>query len=161
MADIQNSRPLARSTGIIVQPVRDEVILYDTARDETHLLNAVSARIWNLADGNHTVSEIAENLSQLTGEPSNPELVRFALGQLDRKGLLGGEPGSARWAGLTRREFLSKFALAAAAVPVVQTLRVPSTDQVTSCAGLGQLCNVLPCCPPYTCGFAAPICIST
>lgn len=161
MASTQISRPRARREGITVQAVKDEIILYDSAQDETHLLNQTSAIVWKLCDGTHTISEMAERVAQSTGTPSNPELVRFALSQMERKGLLADKLELGVTGTLTRRQFLSKFALAAAVMPIVQTMRVPSAQQASSCAGLGQSCANMPCCPPWTCGATAPICLGS
>lgn len=158
MASTQISHPRARREGITVQSVKDEIILYDSGKDETHLLNQTSAIVWKLCDGTHTILEMAERVGQATGTAPNPELVHFALSQMERKGLMadGFEPSLTGT--LTRRQFLTKFALAAAVVPIVQTMRVPSAQQAGSCAGFGQSCANIPCCPPWTCGFAAPVC---
>ena len=50
--------PRAKAEGLIVQELPDEVLVYDTARDEAHCLNETVAAVWKHCDGKTTVAEI-------------------------------------------------------------------------------------------------------
>jgi hypothetical protein len=141
--------PRARREGLVIQPIEDEIILYDPARDETHLLNQTAVLVWQQCDGKHTIATIAANVAQATATQVSEELVRYTLAQLQRKRLLV-EQDRLFSTPITRREFLSKFAIAAALVPVIQTIKTP-TNQAASCAGAGEPCILVPCCPGLNC----------
>ncbi|HXK58788.1 MAG TPA: PqqD family protein [Acidobacteriota bacterium] len=53
----------------------DGGVVYDTAFERIHTLNATAAYIWNLCDGTRSVSEIAEGLHQATGIHPDQALV--------------------------------------------------------------------------------------
>ena len=73
--------PQARTTGVVVEQLADEVLVYDLERDRAHCLNLAAARVWEKCDGKHSVSEIAT-------EVGNEEVTWMAVEQLSRAGLL-------------------------------------------------------------------------
>lgn len=44
--------------------VGDEILVLHTLLKQYHVLNSVAARIWQLADGEHTVAQIADILAE-------------------------------------------------------------------------------------------------
>jgi hypothetical protein len=44
--------------------VGDEILVLHTLLKQYHVLNSVAARIWQLADGEHTVTQIADTLAE-------------------------------------------------------------------------------------------------
>jgi hypothetical protein len=44
-------RPLARSAGLLVEPIGDELLVFDSERKVAHSLNDVAARVWRACDG--------------------------------------------------------------------------------------------------------------
>ncbi|MCX8042512.1 MAG: PqqD family protein [Desulfobacterota bacterium] len=47
-----------RKENITVQDLGDETLLYDSERENVHILNYTAQLIWNLCDGEHTIEEI-------------------------------------------------------------------------------------------------------
>ena len=56
-----------RRTGLIEQPVGEELLLYDEGRDEIVVLNAVARRIWEeyLVDRNRLRRDVRETLETM------------------------------------------------------------------------------------------------
>ena len=76
--------PQARTTGVVVEHLADEVLVYDLERDRAHCLNQAAARVWEKCDGSHTLPEIGE-------EVGGEEVAWIAVEQLSRAGLLEGK----------------------------------------------------------------------
>lgn len=137
MASSQN--PKARREGFIVQPMDGELLL--TNSDVTHLLNPVAASVWQKCDGHHSTAQIARQLAL------DEFTVEYALQQLHTKELLEA-PATQRFGmqRISRREFLKKGAIAAAAMPVIKTLQLPSPQNG------GSGCNC-PACTGQPCAI--------
>lgn len=133
--------PLARTEHLIVQLMDNEVILYDTATDKAHVLNATAALVWKLANGKRTVEQLTRLVARELHTQPDADLVWLALTQLSKANLLA-QPAFAvpLSAQVTRREFLQKAAMAAAVIPVVKTMSAPSVQQSASCAQIGGTC---------------------
>ncbi len=134
-------KPLAREEKLTVRELPEETLVYDLERHKAHCLNRAASLVWKHCDGRCGPAALAAVLRQelhlLAGEAD--AAARLALEQLSRRNLLE-EPvkpaaGKER---LTRREALRKMAVAAAAaLPVVMTLRSPS---VAWAQGGGKTC---------------------
>lgn len=129
-----NFVPQARREGLIAQPVEGELMLYNTRREFVHLLNPTAAQVWELCDGKRNVREIAARVSAAAGAPIDEHAVWFALKQLEQRQLVAPLAPSHPLPALTRREFLTKAALAAALIPAVRTIKTPQTDTNQSLA---------------------------
>ena len=57
-------RPHARKTGVVVEEVDGEVLVYDLARNEGHCLRDVTALVWRFADGQIPVETIIERVRE-------------------------------------------------------------------------------------------------
>jgi len=152
--------PPARRDGLLVQAIDDEVIVYDTERHTAHCLNRTAAFVWAQCDGHTPVAEVARRLARELESPIDETAVWLAVEQLGKAQLLTEAPHPRH--GLSRREVLKRLGVAAAvALPLVTTIVTPPAAQGASCAGLGQLCDSLDCCPTLECtGSVAPICLS-
>ena len=138
--------PQARREGFIVQPMAGELILHDGA--VTHLLNATAASVWQLCDGHHSVADISRALAL------PQETVLYTLQQLEHKQLLLENVSFALLSKpITRREFLKKGALAAAAIPVIKTIQLPGPQQAGSFACFYSPCTTSPECTQFPNGF--------
>ncbi len=151
--------PHVRRKYLTVQQIGDEVVLYDAARDKAHVLNPTAALVWHYCDGKRTVKEITRLVAIKTEEASPQELIWFALARLNEQELLETPvivPSNVQR--LTRREFITKFSVAAAVIPVVKTLQAPTPQQAASCEVCGPLDPF--CCPPFLCcrGGCLPYC---
>ena len=153
--------PRARVENIVSRQVQDELIIYDKVRDIATCLNSFAADVWDRCDGRSSPAAIAQALSQSRPEPVDERAVWLAVNRLSRAKLLEepikippSVPG-----GANRRELLRQLGLgAAAAVPVVLSIKSPAAAQSASCVPQGGPCNTTAdCCP----GLGLVCCAST
>lgn len=117
-------KPEARTDDVLVEKVGDELVVYDRARHEAHRLNAPAAVVWQHCDGRRTEEELARVLGDTLGGPADGDVVRFALGELDRAKLL--VPGAVAIDAISRREVLTRLRKAAYLLPVVASMVAPT-----------------------------------
>ena len=140
--------PRARRAKLVVRELADETLVYDVEGHRAHCLNRTAALVWELCDGEHTVSLMAERMGERLSAQVPEELVRLALGQLADRGLLapvdfGPEPGPAL---VSRRAMVRRLGLAAAvALPLVTSIISPTPVMAQS------PCNETSCPPGTTC----------
>jgi hypothetical protein len=111
--------PLARTDGLVVEDVGDEVLVYDQRNDQAHCLTREAAMVWRVCDGKTSADELATALEL------DPETVRLAVEQLDSCGLFDSAPIP----GVTRREATIRMAKAggvAAAAPLIYSIMAPT-----------------------------------
>ena len=153
----RQERPIARASGLVVKALPDEVLIYHLARHRAHSLNRVAAAVWRRCDGTHTLGQIAASVRGVDALPVSEEIVRYAIGQLGRAGLLLGPVVAA---GLSRRELIRRLGAAASvALPLVTSIAAPTAAQAQSvvCVEDGASCDLdLECCagacaPPAVC----------
>jgi hypothetical protein len=129
--------PIARKTGIVVQEMPDEVLVYDLNTNKAHCLNETAAKVWRSCDGKTSIAEIAANF----GKGNNEDLVWFAIDQLSESELLETQIAS-QFKGQSRREVIKKIGLASiVAVPVIASLVAPQNAlaaQSCRCVNDGQ-----------------------
>ena len=130
-----SQRPIARKSGLVVQEVPDEVLVYDLESNKAHCLNQSAAMIWKSCDGNNSVSEIAEIVAAQAGGKVTEDFVWLAIDQLSENNLLEKQITSS-FAGTSRREVIKKIGLASmVAIPVIASLVAPqSAMAAASCA---------------------------
>lgn len=124
-------RPLARTKDVLSEDVDGEALVYDTKREIVCRLNESAALVWRSCNGERTIEEIAEVVAEELGEFVDEDLVLIALDNLLDHGLLlsGYESRATVEARLSRRRFIGRVGVvgaAAAAVPVVHTMIVPT-----------------------------------
>ena len=71
-------KPLARKNEIVVQEVEGETLIYDLKANKAFNLNETSSIVWQLCDGDKTITEIAENLSNKYNSPITDDFVWLA-----------------------------------------------------------------------------------
>jgi hypothetical protein len=121
--------PLARKDKLTVRELPEETLVYDLAAHKLHCLNRPSALVWKHCDGRHDTAALAALLARELRLPSDEAdaAARLALEQLGRRGLLQEVVTPAPEEELlSRRKALRKMALAAAAIPLVMTLKSPT-----------------------------------
>jgi hypothetical protein len=122
----------ARHEAIIAKELRGEFVLYDERAQRAHELNAPAAAVWRHCDGKTSVGDLAAALAAETDLPADEEIVRLALAQLSKAGLLEGPP-DAFAAGVSRRQIIQRLGLAGAfLLPIVSTLVAPSPAMAQS-----------------------------
>ncbi len=142
--------PLARTEALLVEPIGDEVVIYDVERKEAHCLKALGALVFGNSDGRTSTVQLAELATLRLGEPVDTARVEEVLAQLDERSLIADLPIGG---GISRRDMMRRSAMAGAAAvaaPVISTILAPSAAAATSlgpcetrrcsqcCAGGGQ-----------------------
>jgi hypothetical protein len=130
-----NRKPLARSKELVVEELKDELLVYDLKSDHAHCLGVTAARVWRACDGNTSVEALAATLDL------DSDTVARSLDELAACDLL--DAGPELGAGWTRRELtvrVAKVGAAAAAVPLIVSVTAPSpaeaqTPTVEQCGG--------------------------
>ena len=143
---MQTSDPIvasAREEGLVVKDLGDEILVYDAERDRAHCLNRTVALVWKHCDGKHSVADISQLMQVELQAPVQPNVVWYALKQLDKHHLLQGSVTlPEEMDGLTRREFVRKVGIAAAvAVPIIISIAVPTPARAASCLAAGSVCS--------------------
>jgi coenzyme PQQ synthesis protein D (PqqD) len=151
---VDRQRPLARSEGLVVEAVGDEVLVYDLGSDEAHSLDAAAASIWRACDGAGTVSGISARVG-LSEAAVESTVERLAGLDLLAAGSFESSQHSRR---AVLRRGLVVGAAGIAAVPVIRSIVAPTAAQAGSpgCAGLNQSCVSATCCSPYVCCGSNP-----
>jgi hypothetical protein len=138
---MSRERPTARTAGLIVRDLGDEVVVYELESHRGHCLNRTAALVWRACDGRRTVGSIAARLGRELGVPADEGLVRYTLRKLREARLL--EPGIPEAASLTRRQLARRIGQAAL-LPAVISLLAPRPSEAATC----------PCAAPAVCGCA-------
>ena len=143
--------PLARTNGLVVQEVPNEVLVFDMETNEAHCLNETAAMVWKYCDGKTSVPQIAEILGEGKDSVSD-DLIWLAIDQLNEHKLLEKEVET-KFAGQSRREVLRKIGLASMiALPIIASMAAPrSVLAATSCACINPgACLSQTSCPSTT-----------
>ena len=121
-----------------------EMLVYNLERHRVHCLNATAVRIWKLCTGRRTVNQIAADLPMELHPRSRELVVRNAIGQLARLGLIEANDDVPK---ISRRELAKRIgigAAAAVALPLVTTIVAPTPAYAANCPGI-------PCMHPSDC----------
>jgi hypothetical protein len=135
-----NYFPKSRSKEIVVQNLNRETLVYDLVSNKALCLNETSMLIWQMCDGENSISDIVQDLSRRLKRTISEDLVRLAIDQLKKENLLeNSEEIQIELAGLSRREMIRQAGLAsAAALPVISALVAPSAAMaLSSCSNPG------------------------
>lgn len=138
--------PLARTDGLLVEGVEDELLVYDQEHDSAHRLNRTAAIVWRSCDGKHDVAALVAVLDkELGGDLADEDLVRIALDNLAERGLVDGAPQRApEETRVSRRRFIRRVGtvgVAALALPVVSSLVAPSPAAAQSLCTSSSSCT--------------------
>jgi hypothetical protein len=151
-----SQRPIARKSGLVVQEVPDELLVYDLDSNKAHCLNQSAAMVWKSCDGSNSVAEIADLVGKQAGNGVTEDFVWLAIDQLNENNLLEKEvPVDMK--GLSRREAIKKIGLASMiAVPIIASLVAPQSAMAAgSCLCTQQAqCPALPSCGSASCNCA-------
>lgn len=157
----EQTKPQARSEGLVIQELSDEVLVYDLERDKAHCLNQTAAIVWKNCDGKTNISDLAQILSKESGLPADEDVVWMALDQLGKASLLPNTiKQNERKKPITRREVMRRIGIGAVvAIPLVTSIIAPIAVQAATCLPNGQPCTTgAECCigicggSPLTCG---------
>ena len=149
--------PIARKTGIVIQEVPDELLVYDLDTNKAHCLNQTAALIWKSCDGSRSVTDIAKHVESLAGGAVSDDFVWLAIDQLNENNLLD-QALIADFNGLSRRDVIKKIGLGTmVAVPIIASLVAPSSAlaaQSCLCLNIAE-CGTQPTCPQSACSGGA------
>lgn len=133
-SQLDSLRPCARRKHLLVAELDGELLIYHEDRQLACRLNRAAAQVFQLADGEHSIDELAALVSP---GPVERELVLLALDELQEAGLL--EEGYPEREGedreLSRRRFMQRLGVAGAAaavVPVVEAFLMPTAAHAAS-----------------------------
>jgi hypothetical protein len=131
--------PLSRKDQVVVQNIDGEVLIYDLRDNKAFCLNETSAVVWQLCDGNKTVTQISKELGDKLNSPANEDLVWFAIDQLKKEKLIENSSElTSNFAGLSRREVIKRIGIGTAiALPIIASLVAPSAVFGQSCIANG------------------------
>lgn len=122
-----------RRSGLSIEPVLDEVVVFNPATNSATALNSSAALIFGLCDGEHTVEDMHDALVAAGLDDTGDDAVWLALDELAEAGLVDLLVPPAKH--LSRREILMKYSLGAAALvalPVVESITAPSVAAAAS-----------------------------
>jgi len=138
--------PRARTEGLRLESLDDDLLVYDLDRNRAHRLNATAALVWRNADGQRSVADLAEVLRQSLDDVADENLVLCSLDRLAAARLLENAPErTADAARASRREFVRKVGAVGALsllLPVVTSIAAPTRAQAQS----GRTCNTETAC---------------
>jgi hypothetical protein len=159
MSNERDFLPLARTDALVIKELQDEVLVYDLKRHKAHCLNQASAIVWQHCDGRTTVEQMASLLERELASAVDVDVVWLALTQLRRFHLLEEASPKTGIIKVTRRDLVRKYIPAALVLPLILSIPSPTAAQAASgCAGVGDSCALIQCCPPLFCAGAAQIC---
>lgn len=135
---INSQVPVARTQGLVVQEMPEEVLIYDLDTNKAHCLNDTAAFVWKSCDGKNSVADIAKMFASDKGKTVPEDLVWFAIEQLNDKKLLNDEITTS-FKGQNRREVIKKIGLASMiALPIVASLAAPTSVLATASCACGN-----------------------
>lgn len=125
--------PRALTQHLSIQAVGSELLVYDELRHLAFCLNRTSAAVFTLADGTRGVAELAAAATLRLEAPVSEDVVRFALSELVRDGLIEKASDSTVATSVSRRELVRKLGAGAVMmVPVVAMVMAPAAAQAYS-----------------------------
>lgn len=146
--------PQARRSGLIIQEVDSEVLIYDQVSNKAHCLNPTAAKVWKYCDGETTLADACSALSRDLESPVDEKLVWYAVDQFAKDQLLEKDftPPAFIISGMNRRQMVRTLGLAAVvAVPLVTSIVAPTPAQAATCFPPGTPCNGSGQCCSSTC----------
>jgi hypothetical protein len=153
--------PQARRTGLIIQEVDGEILIYDQNTNKAYCLNQTAAKVWKYCDGETTLAEACEALSCDLDTAVDEKLVWYAVDQFSKDNLLekGIEQPAFIIAGMNRRQMVRTLGLAAViAVPLVTSIVAPTPAQAATCQPPGQPCGTAAQCCSGLCSGPGGTC---
>lgn len=153
--------PQARKSGLIIQEVDSEILIYDQNTNKAHCLNPTAARVWNYCDGETTLAEACSALSRDLETTVDEKLVWYALDQFAQDNLLETENELPAFVlpGMNRRQLVRTLGLAAVVgLPLVTSLVAPTPAQAATCFPPGASCGTSAQCCSGICSGAGGTC---
>ncbi len=150
-----SEKPVARKNSLVVQELNNEVLVYDLETNKAHCLNESAAIVWKHCDGKTTISDIAKQFINKSGNKVDDDFIWLAIDQLNDLNLMesGLKPD---FKGQSRREVIKKIGLASIiALPIISSLVAPQSAYANVSCGIAT-CVVGTM--PSGCPAACPTC---
>jgi hypothetical protein len=130
-------RPLARTEDVVVEYLGTDLVVYDQRSNLASVLNRTAALVWENADGERTVADLAAVVEAELGDVADEDLVLVSLDRLYERGLIdsGYEGRAAEDSRHSRRRFIRRAGVvgaAALALPVIQSIVLPMPSAASS-----------------------------
>jgi hypothetical protein len=74
----RHKAPRARTSGLVVKTLAEEVLVYDLTRHKAHSLNRSAAAVWRRLDGRTSIGDLARHLREDLGGPADESIVGAA-----------------------------------------------------------------------------------
>ena len=149
--------PVARKSGLVVQEVPGELLVYDLDTNKAHCLNTSAALIWKSCDGKNSVSDIARLVENESSDAVGEDFVWLAIDQLSESNLLEREMAP-KFAGSSRRDAIKKIGLATmVGLPIIASLVAPKSALAGSSCLCGQVSD---CRPPLSTTCPTGFCVN-
>ncbi len=128
------TNPKRITNNTVEQKLENELLIYNLNNNKAFCLNETSALIWELCDGENTVSEIREKMTKKLKDSVNEEYVWLALNQLKKEGLIEeNEVIKDKYQGLSRREVIRKIGYGSMiALPLIMSIVAPTAASAQS-----------------------------
>ncbi len=118
-------KPQARKSDLVVRQLGKERLIYDLKANKAFCLNETSTLVLESCDGTRSISEISNRMSEKLEAPVCKDLVKFALDQFGKDGLIEGYTGD-YFVGLSRREVIRRTGFASViALTIVSSIIAP------------------------------------
>ena len=128
-----SEEPSRIQNDISIQKIGMETLVYNERRHKAFCLNEASSIIWYLANGERSISQIAEQAALQLKTHVNEEFVIFALKTLREHGLLELAPNSQVGPAISRRTMLQRLGAGSAMlIPIVSAIVAPTAAQAYS-----------------------------
>jgi len=160
--------PVARKSGLVIQEVPDELLVYDLDNNKAHCLNKTAALVWKSCDGSNSVADIARIIEKQAAADAPDDLVWLAIDQLSENNLLEKELRANF--GTSRREAIKKIGMATMiGLPIIASLvspgsafgNVSSCQNCTNVGGLDIACSNAGCPPCCSSVGGTATCVPT
>lgn len=80
--------PLARTSDLSTQELKDETLVYDRLTHLAHCLNPLATLVWKNCDGRRSREDLAHLVHQKLGLPADTDVIDLALDELAKNNLL-------------------------------------------------------------------------
>lgn len=80
--------PVARTNDVYIQPLSNEVVVYDRTSHQAHCLSMTTFKVWENADGTRSIDQMAELLNKDLNLACGRDVVLLALEDLRKANLL-------------------------------------------------------------------------
>jgi len=148
--------PVARKTGLVIQEMAEEVLVYDLETNKAHCLNQTAAAVWKFCDGKNSVSDISKIIADANNTSAQEDLIWLAIDQLNETNMLETKL-AINFSNQNRRQVIKKIGLAAViALPLVTSLVAPTVASAGSMCPASTSCT---CTTNFTCTAGTGPCV--